>query len=173
MKNFCFYYDKSPFLTMNAHLWALWDPFLLIESIQWFNRVLPSWWGCGLHLPTRDWGWTCYWSSSGGLMYRTLVKNGQLSLEWEHWVQDTRLTENSWSQRVLITENSHEGFHFCPRPDATTLLATHSAGCLTQIRSMTKTQTQSSADRLPTDTPPKGISHSPSHQREKKLTSSH
>ena len=33
---------------------------------------------------------------------------------------------------------------------------------------MKKTQTHSSADRLPTDTPPKGISHSPSHQREKK-----
>ena len=40
-------------------------------------------------------------------------------------------------------------------------------GCLTQTTSKTKTQTQSSADRIPTGTPKHTTSHSPAHQRGK------
>ena len=32
-------------------------------------------------------------------------------LEWEYWVQDARLPENSWAQGVLTNENSQEGLH--------------------------------------------------------------
>ena len=74
-------------------------------------------------------------------------------LGWESWVQDTRLLETSWSQGVLISGNSHKDLHLYPRLGTTHLLASPRAGCLTQTTSKTGIQTQSLADRLPTDTP--------------------
>ena len=38
-------------------------------------------------------------------------ETGPESLEWESWVQDPSMPENSWSQGVLISEHSHEGLH--------------------------------------------------------------
>ena len=73
-------------------------------------------------------------------------------LGWESWVQDTRLLETSWSQGVLISGNSHKDLHLYPRLGTTHLLASPRAGCLTQTTSKTGIQTQSLADRLPTNT---------------------
>jgi hypothetical protein len=75
-------------------------------------------------------------------------ETGPEPLEWESWVQDPRMPENSWPQGVLISENSHEGLHLYPRPGITQLLAAPSAGCLTQTTNKTKTQTQSSTNRI-------------------------
>ena len=73
------------------------------------------------------------------------------ALGWESWVQDTRLLENSWSQGVLISGNSHKDLHLDPRLGTTPLLASPRAECLTQTTSKTRIQTQSLLDRLPTD----------------------
>ena len=75
------------------------------------------------------------------------------ALGWESWVQDTRLLENSWSQGVLISGNSHKDLHLYPRLGTTPLLASPRAECLTQTTSKTRIQTQSLVDRLPTDIP--------------------
>ena len=81
----------------------------------------------------------------------------------EHWPG----LVNPWSQGVLISENSHEGLPLDPRPGITQLSAAPCAGHLTQTPRKTKPQTQSSADRLPTGTPPHTTSHSPARQRKK------
>ena len=89
--------------------------------------------------------------------------------------QDTRPSENSWPQGVLISEHSPEDPHLNPRPSITQLPAAPSAGRLTRTTSKTGTWTQSSAGRRPTDTPEHITSHSPAYQREKThlLISSH
>lgn len=70
--------------------------------------------------------------------YRILIPQwdiGPESLGQEHWVQDTRLSENSWAQGVLISENSHEGLHLHLRPGTIQLLTVYNTGQLTQTTS--------------------------------------
>ena len=80
------------------------------------------------------------------------AKIGPEPLEWKLWIQDSGLPETYWHQGVLIIENSHEDLHLCLRPGITQLPAAPSARHLTQPTGKTKTQTQSLAERLATDT---------------------
>ena len=81
------------------------------------------------------------------------------TLEWECWVQDCRLPENSWPQGVLISENSN----LYSRLGITKLPVASSTGQLTQITSKTKIQTPSLADRPHTNTSKHTTSHIPAH----------
>ena len=72
---------------------------------------------------------------------------GPEPLVWEHRVQNSRLSEDSWPQSVMISENSHEGLHPNLRPSTTHLPGAPSTGRLTQTANKIATQTQPSAGR--------------------------
>ena len=73
---------------------------------------------------------------------------GPEPLVWEHRVQNSRLSENSWPQWVMITENAHEGLHPNLRPSTTHLPAVPGTGCLTQQRRQQHKPNHQQADIL-------------------------